>query len=398
MVNAMVTDRKPVGASSHGRFKWVLLLLLVSAVVGAFWHYTRPDPLPVAVKPVTRGLVERTVANTRAGTVKACRRAKLSPSIGGQIALLPVKKGDRVKEGDLLLELWNNDLAAQVMLAEREVTATRARAQSACSRAVVAAKNADRLSTLLKSNVGTQERTENAVAEADALSAECDGARSEVQVREAQLAVARASFQRTRLLAPFNGVIGEINGERYEYVTPSPLGVPTPPVVDIIETGCFYVIAPMDEVDVAAIRVGMPARITMDAYGSRIFQGNVRRVSDYVLDVEKQARTVDVEVSFTHAEDFSHLLAGYSADIEVILEVRPDVVRVPTEAVLADQHVFVFKPAEGLIERRRIHSGLANWDQTEVIDGLKPQEIVVVNIDAPNLKDGAPAVQIEEAP
>ncbi len=391
-------DRKTEKSSSRGRFKWILLLLLVSAAVGAFWYYTRPKPLPVALKPVTRGLVEHTVANTRAGTVKACRRAKLSPSIGGQIARLPVKKGDRVKEGALLLELWNNDIAAQVMLAEREVTATRSRAQSACSRAEVAARNADRLSTLLKSNVGTQERMENAVAEAAALSAECDGARSEVQVREAQLAVARASFQRTRLLAPFDGVIGEINGERYEYVTPSPLGVPTPPVVDIIESGCFYVIAPIDEVDVSGIRTGMPARITMDAYGSRIFQGRVRRVSDYVLDVEKQARTVDVEVSFIHPEDFSLLLAGYSADIEVILDVRTDVVRVPTEAVMADQHVYVFNPALGRIERRRIRSGLSNWDHTEVTDGLRPEEQVVVNIDAPDLKDGASAVQIEEAP
>jgi HlyD family secretion protein len=391
-------DRKTTKSFSRRIFKWMLLLLVVSAAVWAFRHYTRPKPLPVAVKPVTRGLVERTVANTRAGTVKACRRAKLSPSIGGQIARLPVKKGDRVKEGALLLELWNNDIAAQVMLAEREVTATRSRAQSACSRADVAAKNADRLSTLLKSNVGTQERTENAVAEAAALGAECDGARSEVQVREAQLAVARASFQRTRLLAPFDGVIGEINGERYEYVTPSPLGVPTPPVVDIIESGCFYVIAPIDEVDVAGIRTGMPARITMDAYGSRTFQGQVRRVSDYVLDVEKQARTVDVEVSFIHPEDFSLLLAGYSADIEVILDVRTDVVRVPTEAVMADQHVYVFTPALGKIERRRIRSGLSNWDHTEVMDGLKPEEQVVANIDAPELEDGAPAVQIKETP
>ncbi len=394
----MVTDRKNGGVSSRGISKWIGLLLVASAMVWAFWHYTRPEPLAVAVKPVTRGTVERTVANTRTGTVKACRRAKLSPSIGGQIALLPVRKGDRVKEGALLLELWNNDLAAQVLLAQREVTATRARAQSACSRAEVAAKNAGRLSILLQSNVGTQERTENAVAEADALKAECDGARSEIEVREAQLAVARAGFQRTRLLAPFDGVIGEINGERYEYVTPSPLGVPTPPVVDIIESGCFYVIAPIDEVDVAGIRVGMPARITMDAYGTRIFPGKVRRVADYVLDVEKQARTVDVEVSFIDPEDFSFLLAGYSADIEVILDVRTDVVRVPTEAVMADQHVYVYTPAPGKIERRRIRSGLANWDNTEVIDGLKPEEQVVVNIDAPDLKDGAPAVQIKENP
>lgn len=375
-----------------------MVLILSAAAVWAFRHFTRPEPLKVAVKPVSRGAVERTVANTRAGTVKACRRAKLSPSMGGQIARLPVHEGDRVKAGDLLLELWNQDLSAQVLLAEREVSATRAHAQSACSRAEVAAKNADRLSTLLKSNVGTKERTENAVAEAAALKAECEGARREVEVREAQLEVARATLARTRLTAPFDGVIGEINGELFEYVTPSPLGVPTPPVIDVIASGCFYVIAPIDEVDVAGIREGMPARITMDAHRSRVFQGRVRRVADYVLDVEKQARTVDVEVGFPDQRDYDVLLAGYSADIEVILDVRPDVVRVPTEAVMTGQRVYVFLPDQGKIEQRSIRGGLSNWDYTEVIEGLKPDELVVVNIDAPDLKDGAPAVRIEGTP
>jgi HlyD family secretion protein len=113
--------------------------------------------------------------------------------------------------------------------------------------------------------------------------------------------------------------------------------------------------------------------------------------------VEKQSRTVDVEVSFTHPDDFALLLAGYSADIEVILDVRPNVVRVPTEAVMADQHVYVFHAVQGKIERRPIRSGLSNWDQTEVLEGLKPEEQVVVNIDVPDLKDGAPAVQLKDA-
>ena len=398
MVKRVAKQRNNGAASSRKRTSWIVLALVALAGGAAYWTYTRPDPVAVAVRPVSRGLVERTVANTRAGTVKACRRAKLSPSIGGQMANLPVTKADPVKGGDRLLELWNKDLAAQVLLAEREVTATRAKAQSVCSRVEAAANNADRLATLLKSNVGTRERAENAEAEAVSLKAECESVRREVLVRDAQLAAASAALERTRLLAPFNGVIGEINGERYEYVTPSPLGVPTPPVIDIIETGCFYVIAPIDEVDVAAIHVGMPARITTDAHGSRIFQGRVRRVADYVLDVEKQARTVDVEVGFIDPADYAILLAGYSADIEVVIERRSDVVRVPTEAVMTDGTVYAFLSGQARIERRPIRSGLANWDYTEVTEGLKPDEQVVVNIDTPGLKDGAPANVIEATP
>ena len=378
--------------------KWVIFLLVVAAAGYGIWRATRPKPLEVVVKAVTRGTVERTVANTRAGTVKACRRAKLSPSVGGQIAQLPIREGDAVTEGQLLLEIWNEDLEAQAALAERQAVSARSRARSACLRAGVSQRNADRLKKLRKQDVVTEERVDNVEAEAAALQAECAGARSEISVREAQQAVAQANLARTRLLAPFDGVIAEINGERFEFVTPSPLGVATPPVVDIIDNACFYVTAPIDEVDAADIQVGMPSRITMDAFRDEHFAGRVRRIADYVLDVEKQARTVDVEAVFDQAPEGKNLLAGYSADIEVILDVRQDVVRVPTEAVMDGRRVFVFLPEEGRLAARSIRIGLSNWDWSEVLEGVSPDEWVVVNVDNPDLKDGTAAVRLEEAP
>jgi HlyD family secretion protein len=376
----------------------IVMLLVVAVLIGfGIRHFTRTKPVEVAVKSVTRGMVERTIANTRAGTVKACRRAKLSPSIGGQIAKLPIKEGDRVRKGQLLLELWNKDFTAQVTLAAHEVAAARYRVGSVCARAEVARRNADRLSELGRMNIGTKEQTDNAEAEANALQDECEGAKVEVTVRESQLDMALANLERTRLTAPFDGVVAEINGELFEYVTPSPLGVATPPAIDIIGSNCFYVIAPIDEVDAADIRVNMPARITMDAFGARRFDGRVRRIADYVLDIEKQARTVDVEVSFNNPSDIKNMLAGYSADIEVILDVRKDVVRVPTEAIMDGRRVYVFLAAEKKIVERTIRAGISNWDWTEVIEGLPPRAQVVVNVDKPGLKDGAPAVLLEEA-
>jgi len=342
--------------------------------------------------------VERTVANTRAGTVKACRRAKLSPSVGGQIASLPIKEGDLVKKGQLLLQLWNDDLVAQAMLAEREVASARSRSRAACLKADVSRRDADRLVKLRKTNAVSEERTDNAVSEAAALEAECQAARTQVGVREAQLAVIRANLERTRLDAPFDGVIAEINGELFEYVTPSPLGVATPPAVDIIDNACFYVTAPIDEVDAADIRVNMPARVTMDAFPGRSFESHVRRIADYVLDIEKQARTVDVEVTFSNPGHIENLLAGYSADIEVILDVRQDVVRVPTEAVMEGTRVYVFLPDQNRVAVRKIRTGLSNWDLTEVIEGVVPDELVVVNVDIPGLEDGAAAVRLKDEP
>ena len=98
----------------------LVLIGFAAAAVALFMWLSRPQPVLVRVQAVDRGDVEATVANTRAGTVKACRRARLSPATGGQIAALPVTEGDRVEQGQLLLELWNEDLAASLMLAERE--------------------------------------------------------------------------------------------------------------------------------------------------------------------------------------------------------------------------------------------------------------------------------------
>ena len=68
-------------------------------------------------------MIEETVANTRAGTVMPCRRAKMSPAMGGQIASLSIKEGDQVEQGAVLLELWNDDLKAEVRLAYSEAEA-----------------------------------------------------------------------------------------------------------------------------------------------------------------------------------------------------------------------------------------------------------------------------------
>lgn len=371
--------------------RWIVLLVAVAGIVLFIRHAMRPKPVHVALRPVTRDTVARTVANTRAGTVKACQRAKLSPAMGGQIAQLPVKEGDQVKSGQLLLSLWNNDLAANVMLAERQVASAKARAKSTCLKAEVARRNADRLVQLRRSDAVSVEQADNAVVEADAFQAECRAARSEKQVREAQLAVARANLDRTRLTAPFDGVVAELNAALFEYVTPSPVGIPTPPAVDLIDNTCFYVTAPIDEVDAADIREGMTARISLDAYGNRDFKGRVRRIADYVLDIEKQARTVDVEVVFDQVPENGKLLAGYSADIEVVIEIHADVLRIPTEAVIEGRRVYVYAPDTGTIHSREVKTGIANWDYTEILEGLNLDEQVVTNVDNPDLHDGSPA-------
>ena len=367
----------------------IITLVIVGLAAGGLWYAKRPKPIDVTVEAAEIGLVEETVANTRAGTVNACRRAKLSPGIGGQIAVLDIREGDKVKAGKLLLSLWNKDLLAEIELSRAEASASVANAESACLQAEVAHREADRLSRLTVRGAVSEDTVDKAQTEAKAMSAKCDSARASARVADARIDVARAKLERTELIAPFDGVVAEVNGELNEYVTPSPPGIPTPPAVDLIDNTCFYVTAPIDEVDATKISLAQSARVSLDAFGDRRFPGTVRRIAPYVLDLEKQARTVDVEVEFTNPKDIETLLAGYSADVEIILDAKPNTLRVPTEAVLDDNRVYLFLSDEGVLEERNVKTGMSNWDHTEVLEGLEAGDLVVTSVDRDGVEDGA---------
>ncbi len=377
--------------------KSLLFLGVAGAAAAAYWYLTKPEPVEVRVQAAEIGLVEEMVSNTRAGTVKACRRAKLAPGTGGQIARLLVHEGDRVRSGQVLLELWNQDLRAQVTLAEREADAGEARARAACLNADNAQREADRQEKLKERRMASEELVDRAITGAAAGKADCEAARATARVGSARLGVAQAELDRTRLTAPFDGVIAEVSGELNEYVTPSPPGIPTPPAVDLIDDSCYYISAPIDEVDAAQVRLGQTARVTLDAFGERSFEGTVRRIAPYVLDLEKQARTVEVEVEIADPPRDSPLLAGYSADVEIVIERREDVLRIPTAAVrVGDQpSVLLLDPETGLIESREIETGLSNWEQTQVTAGLEAGEKVILSLDREGVEEGAPAV-VEE--
>jgi HlyD family secretion protein len=364
----------------------VVIALAVAALAYAGWHFTRPQPPEVEFATLARGPVESTVVNTRAGTIKACRRAKLAPVAGGQIVKLWVKEGDRVKAGQPLLELWSRDLAAQRELATRQLATSEERRREACIMADNARRDADRTQQLATRGFVSPQRTEDTRAEARARQANCDALAADVKRAQAQIRVTLAGLERTTLTAPFAGIVARVTGEVGEVTTPSPPGIPTPPAVDLIDDTCLYVSAPMDEVDAPRLKPGQPARITLDALPGQTFSGKVRRIAPYVTEVEKQARTVDVEVDFDTPPQ-QILLVGYSADVEAIIERRDDVLRVPTQAIQQDGTVLVLG-RDNKLETRRLKTGLANWAFTEITSGLNAGDRVLLSFDDENVKAG----------
>jgi len=368
--------------------------LIIGAVIvaiigaGAVWYLGKPKPVPVVLASVELGTVESTISNTRAGTITACRRARLAPRSGGQIAKLSVKEGDRVTKGQVLLELWNQDLDAELRLAKDRKATAQSRSDEVCLNSDLAARELKRSRQLKDQGFISDEALDRAVSRAQASRASCSAARAEVRQTESQIAAMRAQLSTTYLRAPFAGIVADVSGEVGEFTTPSPPGIPTPPAVDLIDDTCLYVTAPMDEIDAPKIIVGQPGRISIDAYPDRQFAGHVRRIAPYVLDREKQARTVDVEVEFDDPSQFKTLLVGFSADVEIVLATRKNVLRVPTSALVNGDTLYVFNAKNSTLDVRKVQTGLSNWAYTEIISGLSVTEKIIVSTERPGLEQG----------
>nr|WP_319563566.1 efflux RND transporter periplasmic adaptor subunit [uncultured Rhodoferax sp.] len=374
----------------------LLLILIVVCLLGTgIWWFKRPKPVAVVLATIEQGRVESSIANTRAGTVEACLRTKLSTTIGGRIEVLAVKEGDKVKKGQLLMKLWNDDQQAQSALALTQVDTARQRVTEACTVAANAEREAARQESLFKQGFVSGSRDEQARADAQARRAGCDAAKADVVQTLARVKTTRVEQHRTVLYAPFAGTVAKIVGEVGEYATPSPPGVPTPPAIDLIDDSCLYVRAPMDEVDAPKMAAGQPVRISFDALPKQTFPGKVKRVAPYVSAVEKQARTVDIEATLDPDQTPPHLLVGYSADVEVVLAVRDKVVRVPTSALQEGGRVLM-AGSDGRLQERQVKTGLSNWEFTEVLEGLVVGDQVVTSLDREGVKAGITFVAEEK--
>ena len=371
--------------------KKIAVIVVVVLLVAVWAWRARPEPLQVWVTKAEFGAVEQTVSNTRAGTIKACRRSKLSMPLGGVVDKLLVKKGDRVEPGQLLLELWDRDHHASVQQAQATLNSAMHSQQQVCVMAERSARESQRLQSLAERKLISIDAADNAQSNALAQRGACAAAQAQIESARAQLATQQAVLERFQLRAPFAGVVAEINGEVGEYVTPSPPGVATPPAVDLIDTSCLYATAPIDEVDAAALRLGMPVKITLDAFREREFNGKLTRVAPYVLDLEKQARTVDVDVRFDAVPDDVVLLIGYSADVSIVLKNAARVLRIPTEALVNGDHVWVLDTGTGTLNKRQLQLGIGNFTFTEVRSGLQEGDLVVRSPDQPGIREGVSA-------
>lgn len=297
----------------------------------------------VRTAKVTLQNVESTVTSVTSGTVRAEKIADLAFGAVGRVRALHVRVGDSVKEGTILAELENRDLQTVFETAQKEVK---------------------RRQTL---------RASNSLAQA------------ELEHAERELELARMAFEKSRIVAPYDGLIAGLNlevGQLSQITSVEPL-----PLMTIVDFRPRYIRAEFDEVDLARVTPGLAARVSILALRRAPFKATVRKVVPFISSVREQDRTAEVELT-VDSENFT-LPAGASADVEVIADLHTDVLAIPTRAVFGrGSNRSVFLVESGRLRKVALEVGIFNYDLTEIRSGVSLGSVVALPKEGLDFIDG----------
>ncbi len=416
----------------RGLRRWILLLVVIGVAALALyqvWGFTQKKSgtqrvtraeIPVQTTPVIRKPLTYSLRAT--GDIAPLMQVDLFPKVSGYLERIDVHIGDVVKQGQVIAQIDSSDFLHKVREIEAKVAQAKAQlteletgtrteelrqAEEAVKQAQSRFENAklqrERIEALYKREVISKKERDTAdmeftVAEAQLASTQQQlnllrqGARQEVRdasqaklkEMEAILEQERTRFKDTKIVAPFRGEISR------KYVDAGALVSPSTPLVNLVHTETLKVIANVLEKDVPLLKIGLKAKVRVEPYPGRIFEGRVEKINS-ALDLS--TRTLQMEV-YIHNSDRS-LKPGMFANVEVVLLEKPQSLVIPREAILeagSEMSVFVVEGKQAV--RRDITIGYEQDRMVEVLRGLSEGDQVVIK-GQQLIKDGSTIQVIE---
>lgn len=369
----------------------LLGFLICVGVAGAVRYWPRRS-LTVRAVQATVGTVRDVVSSSSAGEVTPEMHASVRAEISGRVLAVKAQRGGRVRRGELIVQLDPADLDARVRQAQAALDGAHAGRLQAQARLETLKRQSQRANLLAQAGAGTVQISEDAraaVTEAEIAVKAAEGQQAQSQ---AALQLARVQRARSDFLAPFDGVLTELTVNLGDSLTPGA------PVFKVLDDGRLHVDAVVDEADAARVRVGQSAELHLDALPGRDIAGRVARVDPVVKRDLKGARslTVEVEVVDLPAARAAGLIPGMSANVEVLVAEKRDVLAIPSNVIVGrgvSRYVYRLDPVPTQSGTYRAHRqvvsvGLSNWDRTEISAGLVPHAWVVTSLNEKGLDDG----------
>lgn len=313
------------------------------------------------------------------GKIEAKTQVKVSADIMGKIVILAVKEGDRVRRGQLLLQLDDAQYRALHDQARATVAAARARQREADQGLQVAEATFRRQRALYEQKLLSDAEWDQASNAIEAARSGAQAARQEAARGDAAVAAATDNLRKTRFLAPFDGVVSALNVEAGEIVIMGTMNNPGTEILTVSDLSRMLVRADVDETDVVEMKLGQKAKITVDALPDTSFPGTVTEVGNTAkrsLTSAVEGQT-NFEVKVVFDADVPQVRPGMTADVEIETATHKGALGVPIQAVVVRTERELERAAHKGRGRPRRGAALALTADEDTV-GRKDKEITGV--------------------
>ena len=358
--------------------KWLWIGLAVAVVVALVAvNVIRSKAGKVESVQLARVRQEDITSRVRApGKIEAKTQVKVSADIMGKIIVLAVKEGDRVRKGQLMLQLDDTQYRAYHEQARATAATARARAREAEQGLRVAESTHRRQEALFGQKLLSDAEWDQATSAIEAARSAAQAARQEVARADAAVAGAADNLRKTRFVAPFDGVVSALNVEAGENVITGTMNNPGTEILVVSDLSRMLVKADVDETDVVDMKLGQKAKITVDALPDTSFPGTVTEIGNtakrsLTSAVEGQTN-FEVKVVFEH--DVPQVRPGMTADVEIETATHRKTLCVPIQAVVVRTQRDLDRAARKAGARPKRSSGIALAAEDDTV-GRKEKEI-----------------------
>jgi len=319
------------------KWLWIGLggaLVLVLVIVGASARGGGKKGLAVQMARVR---AEDITSRVRApGKIEPKTQVKVSADIMGKVTRLAVKEGDRVRRGQLLLQLDQTQRHADFVQAQSALASAQARKREADASLKVVQANYQRQRALFEQKLLSQAEWDNASSIYENAATAASTTNEEVSRSQAVLAAAADNLEKTRILAPFDGVVSALYIEQGEIVIMGTMNNAGTQILTVSDLSRMLVKADVDETDVVDIRIGQKAKITVDALPDTSFTGTVLEIGN---TAKRSASGViegqtNFEVKVVFDESVTAVRPGMTADVDIETATHTKTSGVPIQAVV----------------------------------------------------------------
>ncbi|MFA6598156.1 MAG: efflux RND transporter periplasmic adaptor subunit [Ignavibacteriaceae bacterium] len=393
-------------------------LLLVALVLIVIFQGNKEEIINVQTEKVEKRTITQTVSAT--GKINPEFKVVITPEVTGEIVQLPVKEGQVVKKGELLIKIKADAYMAQKQRSEATLWAAKSSLAQRKAELDKITSDYDRMKELHAKKLSSDADLEAAKSTYLSTAAGYEAAKANVQQSEASLRETIESLNKTTIYSPMAGVITQLNVELGERVLGSGFSQGTD-IMTVSDLKSMEARVDVDENDVVLISVGDTAYIKVDAFGDKDIKGIVTQIgnSAKTSGLGSQEQVVNFEVRIRVTNLASSLRPGMSCNADIRTETVNDVISVPLQSVTArgdfnapkegaeeesmakviekktngnkpEEIVFIIE--NGKAKSKKIKTGLSDDNYIEVKGGLKVGEEVVngsYRAISRDLKDGS---------